>query len=1195
MHSIVSLLIGILGAAAALMVPFAPVWAEQTTVVWPAPGTPTVSSTAFFAPPRPRQLSATVPCAVLRAAATRGTAVTVLSTAADGAGLVVRVVAGSTQILLNSRLADSVPVPVVGRCGIQIEASTTQTTITAAGHAVAGRAEPAPVVALLRTDLAPRQAGGLRVTARTSAVFDERATTLKKSLIAAWAVAAVFALGWLWWRARPPPTPAPDQAPAIQHPAIQGLGVGLEDSREAAARAMVAGAAGSRTAGVVVDFAVAVVLAGWAIVGPLSDDDGFAAMIARNSRVAGYQGNYYRWWNASETPFALAQHLLAPLAQISLSPVWLRLPSTLLAVVTWLVVSRAVLPAALSANLSARGGGRVRPERSWWLRLLAAVCFLACWLPFNLGVRPEAYVAAGMSAVLALLWRGRGMPALGAATLIAGVSLTASPAAVVVGAPVLVFAPKIRRIITTGTTSRCDVASRLALLSCLTSVAVVVVFADQSWHALAVATVWHTHFGPSLPWYDEFARYRYLLDADQDGTATKRVPVLLTLTLLPVVALLLSRRGGPGVRSGDPANTGAGVDVDGDGDVHIDVDATTVALGAGAGRLAAVVAVGLGLLWVAPSKWTHYFGALAGVFAAFLVVAVVFILHCARTPTVPTARAPTVPTARGPAHEATVADTPVVDNPVVDNPVVDNPVVDNPVVDNPVVDTPVVDNPVVDNAVVGVVDRWFWGVGAVGAGVVAVAAGVAFSGPNAWWQPVVYDVPWAGGPITPAGLPLNSPLLWAGGAALGYVWVRRYRGRESGRRVLVAAPAWLVATVAAVSVAVLLASFTAAPLRQRSGSLALANLHRLQGRPSCGLGDDVQVLPDVMGSVMTPTTEDPGQAVGFSFGAGYDPGAPPPEPPGIGASQQLWGSLTGGPPGALNTATLNTATLNTATLNTATLNTATLNTGTLTTPWFRLPPVRPDQQVSVSVAGRTDAGNSLSLQFGHANLVPPTDAQPNGDGQAEGDVHNDGQTDGVIPLGSRVPPDPLRHASGEAPHYRLWRTVGVAARQVPPGADRVRIRAVDASSGTDGWLAVTGPRLRQIIGLRQYLAAHSPVLVAWPVAFLFPCAADPVAVHDGLAQAPLSVLEAPQQYSAISEATTDASIGGNFAPLRALGGLGEVSTGLAGHPGLDWGDLLLTNYPSARDTYHTTITWTRVWGLHGADTPPPPPTRTSTP
>ena len=455
-----SLLIGILGLAAALVVPFAPVWAEQTTVVWPAPGAPTVSSTAFFAPYRPLDLRATVPCTVLRAAATRGTAVTVLSTAADGAGLVVRVVAGSTQILLNSRLADSVPVPVVGRCVIQIEASTTQTTLTAAGHAVVGIAEPVPVVALLRTDLAPGQAGGLSVTARTSAVFDERATTEKKTLIAAWAVAAVFALGWLWWRGRPPPTPSPDQdqdqaIQAIQGPATESPGVGPEDSREGVARAVVSRARGSRTA-VVVDFAVGVVLAGWAIVGPLSDDDGFAAMIARNSRVAGYQGNYYRWWNASETPFALAQHLLAPLAQISVSPVWLRLPSTLLAVITWLVVSRAVLPAALST----RGGGRARPDRSGWLRLLAAVCFLACWLPFNLGVRPEAYVAAGMSAVLALLWRGRGMPALGAATLVAGVSLTASPAALVVGAPVLVFAPKIRRILTTGTTSRCDVAAR---------------------------------------------------------------------------------------------------------------------------------------------------------------------------------------------------------------------------------------------------------------------------------------------------------------------------------------------------------------------------------------------------------------------------------------------------------------------------------------------------------------------------------------------------------------------------------------------------------------------------------------------------------------------------------------------------------------------------------------------------------------
>jgi arabinosyltransferase C len=259
----------------------------------------------------------------------------------------------------------------------------------------------------------------------------------------------------------------------------------------------------------------------------------------------------------------------------------------------------------------------------------------------------------------------------------------------------------------------------------------------------------------------------------------------------------------------------------------------------------------------------------------------------------------------------------------------------------------------------------------------------------------------------------------------------------------------------------------------------------------------------------------------------------------------LWGSLTAGSEGPLST-------------------------GTLTTPWFALPAVSAEREVTVSVAGRTDAGNSLALEFGRAD--------PGGR---------------VTPLGRRTPPDPRRAAPGEQPDRRLWRAVGVPAREIPTGSDRVRIRAVDATSDPDGWLAVTGPRLRELLGLREFLARHSPVLIAWPIAFLFPCTTNVVTVSGGLARAPVSVLEAPQEYSGLSGATTDSTIGGSYAALRDLGGLGEVTTRLAGHPELDWGDLLLTSYPVARDTYRATVTWTRSSGLHADDAAPTPPVRAS--
>jgi arabinosyltransferase B len=330
--------------------------------------------------------------------------------------------------------------------------------------------------------------------------------------------------------------------------------------------------------------------------------------------------------------------------------------------------------------------------------------------------------------------------------------------------------------------------------------------------------------------------------------------------------------------------------------------------------------------------------------------------------------------------------------------------------------------------------------------------------------------------------------------------------------------------VAAVgtAVAVLLGSLLAAPVRQPAGSLALMNLHRLTGGPFCGLADDIQVLPD--GPVLAPVgTFGPGpaqQLTGFTAMAGFDPAHPPPDPPGTGISAQLWGSLIGGPQ----------------------------STGTMTSPWFRLPTA---SGLAVSVSGRTDRGNKLVLEFGRARYG------------------------GVAALGSRVPYDRVRlnqdHLDGP-PDYRPWRSIGLDATQIPVGADRVRIRAVDATTDPDGWLAVTGPRQRSVVGFNEFLAGRGPVLVSWPQALLFPCVRDIVGVADGLADAPRVVIEAPRRLGRLSAITTDQTQGGDFAAIRPYGRLYEVPTRLIGHPDIDWGALQLSADTATHDTYQRTTT-----------------------
>lgn len=192
---------------------------------------------------------------------------------------------------------------------------------------------------------------------------------------------------------------------------------------------------------------------------------------------------------------------------------------------------------------------------------------------------------------------------------------------------------------------------------------------------------------------------------------------------------------------------------------------------------------------------------------------------------------------------------------------------------------------------------------------------------------------------------------------------------------------------------------------------------------------------------------------------------------------------------------------------------------------------------------------------------------------------------GVAPLGDRTPVD--RPASDEDPAHPLWRSLGVDATVIPAGADRMRIHAVDGRTDALGWLAFTGPRLRSSIGLTEFLADKGPVLISWPMAFLFPCVHDIATVRAGVATTPLAVIESPRPFLTEDRRR---DVGGVFAALTVFGTLHEIPSRLVGRPDVDWGAVKLSgDIPNeqARDAYSRTVTRTLVPGSGGVEHLPP--------
>jgi hypothetical protein len=338
-----------------------------------------------------------------------------------------------------------------------------------------------------------------------------------------------------------------------------------------------------------VDAVVTALLAVWWVVGSGTVDDGYIAGIVRSRGDNGFVGNVYRWLNAPEAPFSWFSEPYHWWSLISAATPWMRLPSALLGLLCWFLVSRLLLP-----RLGRAGRLRGTP----WI---AALAFGTWFVPLDLGLRPEPWVAVGT--VLAFLAVERAVATrrvlpLAVALTVAGATTALTPGGLMAVAPVLAAAVPLLR----GLRARTDLhqagawrgAPLVAALLAAAASALLLMAADQGAAALAEAVRVRGRIGGGRPWYEEFERYALLLAPDDvQGAIGRRAAVLVTLLAVAGVAWVLAGRHRSGVAAG-PAR-----------------------------RLLVTLGLSAVALMVSPTKWTQHFGALTGLGTAVLTLGLV--------------------------------------------------------------------------------------------------------------------------------------------------------------------------------------------------------------------------------------------------------------------------------------------------------------------------------------------------------------------------------------------------------------------------------------------------------------------------------------------------------------------------------------------------------------------------------------------
>ncbi|OZC53317.1 arabinosyltransferase [Rhodococcus sp. RS1C4] len=566
---VVAVVSGVIAVLAAILTPLLPVTQDSASISWPQNGTLN-SVEAPLVSYSPLSLDATIPCNTIASAAP-GTLV--LSTTAPGApdaqgvGLVVSRTDSGLQAVLREKVLLSLTDAELASCSsVTISSTDTSTTASATGTDVAGTidGDARPQTVGIFTELQGAAPADLNVDVQIDSRFSSTPTVLKKLAMAA---AVIFTI--------------------ISLVALHRLDLldGRSSRRFFPARWLRI---------TVVDGVVIAVLAVWHFIGANTSDDGYLLTMARVSEHAGYMANYYRWFGVPEAPFGMPYYdMLAAFAKISTASPWMRLPALIAALLCWAVISREVIP---------RLGRAVRSNKvAIWT---AGLVFLAFWLPYNNGLRPEPIIALGALLTWCSIERavatGRLLPAA-VAVLIAAFSLAAGPTGLICVAALLAGGrPLVRIVIARARTV--GYAPVLAPILASGVVIVAAVFADQTVSTVLEATRARAAVGPNVAWFNERARWDSLMEITPDGSLARRFAVFAMILCVIVTIVVMLRRGGriPGVAIG-PSR-----------------------------RIVGIVIGALALMMFTPTKWTHHFGVYAGLAASLAAVAAVAVASATR-------------------------------------------------------------------------------------------------------------------------------------------------------------------------------------------------------------------------------------------------------------------------------------------------------------------------------------------------------------------------------------------------------------------------------------------------------------------------------------------------------------------------------------------------------------------------------------
>lgn len=576
---IIAAVSGLIGILLAIVVPLLPVTQTTTSISWPEGGTldpVTAPLVAYY----PLDIEVELPCSAVTELREQGREDGVLvSTApreagedAGARGLMVSVAGPNVEVRSRNVLIASAPTEAVaapGGCSsIHVIADSGSigaefTGLLVDGQGVGGRIDRdlRPQVVGVFTDLEGAAPEGMSVDITVDSRYTTQATALKQIAIVVGILAIIVALVALhrldlrdgrlarrilppgWWKPRP------------------------------------------------LDVLVVGTLLVWHVIGANTADDGYILTEARAAVSSGYMPEVFRYYGAPYAPFGMPYYLYTAMSAVSLGSIWLRLPALLLGIGSWILLSREVIP---RLGIAARRAPAVR-----WS---TAAVFLAFWLTYNNGLRPEPIIAFGVLATWVSLERalatGRLLPAA-TGFIIGGLTLSAAPTgtfciAVIIAASRPLLLLIIRRARRDGW-----VPTVAPLLAAVLGV-LHLIFLDQPLVTTLQSSALLGDVGPTGRWFEEVWRYEWLMNPTPDGSLARRFAVLTMFLSLITCAAILFRKGRvPGVAIG-PAR-----------------------------RIVGLAAISIAFMALNPTKWTHHFGAFATIGAALAALVTMAVLPTA--------------------------------------------------------------------------------------------------------------------------------------------------------------------------------------------------------------------------------------------------------------------------------------------------------------------------------------------------------------------------------------------------------------------------------------------------------------------------------------------------------------------------------------------------------------------------------------